>query len=160
MRITLDARPEAAAFARSRVRDALVTHGMSARADTAVLLVSELVTNALRHGGGPHELVVALDADGVTVTVGDRSPASPRPRRAVHDVLRPPQRPQPDTRDTAAPAEGQRLRDAGLDEELLDDDGLSETGRGLLLVEALADTWGWKGTAGGKRVWFRLSRVP
>ena len=32
--------------------------------DTASLLVSELVTNALRHGGGPRELLVAVDGRG------------------------------------------------------------------------------------------------
>jgi PAS domain S-box-containing protein len=158
MRITLDPRPEAAAFARGRVRDAMVLHGMGERADTAVLLVSELVTNALRHGGGPHELVLAVDSEGITVTVGDRSAASPRPRQAVHDML---------SADPATTADregglldGDPLDGGPLDRAAADgkDDELSEDGRGLLLVEALADTWGWSGTKRGKRVWFTLRR--
>ena len=30
-------------------------------------------------------------------------------------------------------------------------------GRGLLLVDAMADSWGWAETETGKRVWFELS---
>jgi hypothetical protein len=38
--------------------------------------------------------------------------------------------------------------------------GLEETGRGILLVGALADEWGVRPAAGGKSTWFSLSRNP
>ena len=36
--------------------------------------------------------------------------------------------------------------------------GLEETGRGFLLVGALADAWGVRAVAGGKATWFTLVR--
>ncbi len=44
-------------------------------ADTLVLVVSDLVTNALRHGGGHYTLKLSADPDTVTAAV-----ASPGPR--------------------------------------------------------------------------------
>ncbi len=35
----------------------------------------------------------------------------------------------------------------------------SEHGRGLFLVAALADRWGWDGYASGKSVWFELDAI-
>ncbi|WP_327407113.1 ATP-binding protein [Streptomyces sp. NBC_01288] len=49
-------------------------------ADTVVLVVSELVTNALRHGGGTCTLNLTAYPDGVEVAVHDRSPQMPRMR--------------------------------------------------------------------------------
>lgn len=43
-------------------------------ADAVVLAVPELVTNALRHGGGAVVLNPAANADCVAVAVHDRSP--------------------------------------------------------------------------------------
>ena len=48
--------------------------------DDVVLLVSELVTNAVRHGTPPVRLEVLADADVVRVSVGDGDPGLPRPR--------------------------------------------------------------------------------
>ncbi|GAA1536889.1 hypothetical protein GCM10009730_52620 [Streptomyces albidochromogenes] len=39
-------------------------------------------------------------------------------------------------------------------------DGLAETGRGLLLVEAVTDRWGTVPTPGGKTVWFECDAKP
>ncbi|MFD9374096.1 ATP-binding protein [Streptomyces sp. NPDC059999] len=50
------------------------------RADTVVLVVSELVTNALRHGGGTYALRLAAHPDTIEVTVADPSARAPRPR--------------------------------------------------------------------------------
>jgi anti-sigma regulatory factor (Ser/Thr protein kinase) len=52
--------------------------------EDAVLLVSELVTNSLQHGGPP--LVVAVDCDDETlqVRVRDGSSTRPTPRDAAH----------------------------------------------------------------------------
>ncbi|WP_330177439.1 ATP-binding protein [Streptomyces sp. NBC_01498] len=48
--------------------------------DTIVLVVSELVTNALRHGGGRYRLELSAAPDSVTVAVSDPNPAPPRER--------------------------------------------------------------------------------
>ena len=47
-------------------------------ADTLVLVVSALVTNALRHGGGRYTLRLSAGPDTVTAAVSDPSPARPR----------------------------------------------------------------------------------
>lgn len=49
-------------------------------ADTVVLVVSELVTNALRHGGGTCNLDLTAHPDSIEVAVHDRSPQVPRMR--------------------------------------------------------------------------------
>jgi len=46
--------------------------------DTAVLLTSELVTNALLHGRGPVRLRLKADAHRLRVEVGDDDPGHPR----------------------------------------------------------------------------------
>lgn len=51
-----------------------------AMADTLVLVVSELVTNALRHGGGRYTLGLSAAPGTVTAAVSDPSPARPRER--------------------------------------------------------------------------------
>ncbi|MFD3572282.1 ATP-binding protein [Streptomyces sp. NPDC058644] len=49
-------------------------------ADTVVLVVSELVTNALRHGGGTCTLQLTEHPDSIEVAVHDRSPQAPHMR--------------------------------------------------------------------------------
>ncbi|MBK3576694.1 ATP-binding protein [Streptomyces sp. MBT65] len=49
-------------------------------ADTVVLAVSELVTNALRHGGGACTLDLTAHPDSIEVAVHDHSPQAPRMR--------------------------------------------------------------------------------
>ncbi|MGR8012158.1 ATP-binding protein [Streptomyces hypolithicus] len=49
-------------------------------ADTLVLVVSELVTNALRHGGGQYTLELSAGPGTVTAAVSDPNPAHPRER--------------------------------------------------------------------------------
>ncbi|MCX5231910.1 ATP-binding protein [Streptomyces sp. NPDC006553] len=72
--------PHDAAEARARVAEALEaaatlaggTPSTTAVGD-ALLVTSELVTNALRHGGGLTGFGVELDPGGVTITVADAS---------------------------------------------------------------------------------------
>lgn len=49
-------------------------------ADTVVLVVSELVTNALRHGGGTCTLDLTANPGSIEVAVHDNSPQAPRMR--------------------------------------------------------------------------------
>lgn len=66
----------AASLARRHVED--VCRGMSTQnLEIARLLVSELVTNAVRHGSGSVVLVVSLDRGGMRAEVHDESPAMP-----------------------------------------------------------------------------------
>ncbi|MER7730285.1 ATP-binding protein [Streptomyces erythrochromogenes] len=49
--------------------------------DTALLLISELVTNAVRHTGGGCMLEVCLVSDGIDIEVSDTSSEEPRARQ-------------------------------------------------------------------------------
>jgi anti-sigma regulatory factor (Ser/Thr protein kinase) len=111
----------AAARARALTRRTLILWRVDdpADVDDVVLMVDELVTNAIVHGTGPVRLRLRLDGRELLAEVGDDSPLVPRPRRA----------------DPAA----------------MD---WSETGRGLLLVSALADDHGTRPAGHGKVVWF------
>ncbi|MEU6546267.1 ATP-binding protein [Streptomyces sp. NPDC046859] len=76
-------RPVTAAMARSQVRALLGARSEEAGAsltvvDDILLVVTELVTNAIRHGGGLVAFDATLDGDQLTVSVTDASPAAPR----------------------------------------------------------------------------------
>jgi hypothetical protein len=88
--------------------------------DIVVLLVSEMVTNAVLHARSPSELVLRLDV--------------PRLRVEVHDSS------------GRAPTRKNYAEDAG-------------TGRGMMIVENLASTWGVDLRDAGKVVWFELDPV-
>lgn len=120
LRLELAASPESVAVARGFVAGALQSRGWYDEMDTAVLLTSELVTNAIRHAGGPCAVAVSFaDLESVEVSVEDDE------RR--HPVVR---------------------RTGGLD----------ESGRGLVLVDAMAARWGTRAVPGGKATWFTLRK--
>ncbi len=75
--------PEARSVARARelARDQLTDWGLQDLVDTTELLVSELVTNALRHGHGEIRLRLLLDRT-LVCEVWDADLAQPRRRRA------------------------------------------------------------------------------
>lgn len=82
---TFPADPGAVRAARSAVRGQLALWGLESVGDLAALLVSELVTNALRHATGPIgvRLVRPCHRDGVLlVEVSDPLPDPPRERAA------------------------------------------------------------------------------
>ncbi|MEU9097347.1 ATP-binding protein [Streptomyces sp. NPDC048361] len=71
----------------SRARDAarafvegLIPAPEPEKGETLALVVSELTTNALRHGGGRYTLRLQATADWVDVAVSDVSPMLPRER--------------------------------------------------------------------------------
>ncbi|MFJ8940809.1 ATP-binding protein [Streptomyces sp. NPDC102365] len=126
--------PRAARVARMTVRAALHGHGMAETRDLVELLTSELVTNAYRHTAGPASLRLTALGDGrLRVGVWDSSPPVPAP------FDEPP---------------GGRAAPAPLN---------AERGRGLLLVQQCATSWGgWSlgsgplGRGAGKLLWFEI----
>jgi anti-sigma regulatory factor (Ser/Thr protein kinase) len=72
--------------ARRVVADCADRLGLAEVGDDLVLLVSEMVTNAVRHGTPPVLLEVASDEDTVIVAVGDGSAQPPLPRAADLDA--------------------------------------------------------------------------
>jgi anti-sigma regulatory factor (Ser/Thr protein kinase) len=76
--VTLPDGPEAASFARRAMARAaelwLLDREMT---ETALLLVSELATNAIRHGAPPVRLSLRLEMNRLRVEVTDSSPTLP-----------------------------------------------------------------------------------
>jgi PAS domain S-box-containing protein len=77
----LTSTPAVASRARELVRGQLARWDLERLVDTTELLVSELVTNALRHARGPIELRL-MRADGLVCEVADALEAAPQMRRA------------------------------------------------------------------------------
>lgn len=71
--------------ARDHVTSVLHEWGLTGLADLAVLLVSELVTNAVRYSAGPIGLRMVRDGDRLLVEVRDSGPDLPAPRMATAD---------------------------------------------------------------------------
>ena len=136
----LSAGHEAVREARHFTRGALEAWGLAERFDDVCLVVSELVTNALRHA------LPAARPHGPALDVG--------PVIRLH-LLRWTGRLVCAVRDPG------RDRPVVRDADALPDDR-AESGRGLFLVASFSDGWGWHplaGPLGGKVVWaqFRLA---
>ncbi|MFI5761043.1 PAS domain S-box protein [Streptomyces sp. NPDC051563] len=121
--VVLPAQPSSVGEGRRFLRSTL---GLWGRGDdqlceTACLLASELLSNAVNHSCGPVRLRVREAGRELSVEVCDGSPVLPQARFASHDA---------------------------------------ESGRGLLLVDSLAEAWGTLPTAEGKAVWFSLPLPP
>ncbi|MEU1178604.1 PAS domain S-box protein [Streptomyces sp. NPDC005820] len=113
----LPAEPSSVPQGRAFLRRTLASWNCAARADDALLLLSETLTNAVLHAEGPIGLHLHRTATDLTVEVSDRSPQLPQPRLATEE---------------------------------------EESGRGLILVRALAAGWGVRPTDEGKTTWFTL----
>ena len=129
--LALAAEPTSARTARQFVGEALTEWGLAHAAELAILLASELVTNAIRHAG-TDDILVRLEWAGGTAPV----------RVEVHDH-------SPDL--PSQPAAGRRGAEP---------DPLALSGRGLALVEVCADDWGVQVADDGKAVWFELDTGP
>lgn len=118
--IALPANAEAAGIARRFVGDNS-DHIREDLVEDAQLLVSEIVSNAVRHGRPDVTLRVRLHPPGIGITVADKGADLP-------------------TLPTQPP------------------DGTQSSGRGLLIVDALASAWGVTPNQPppGKAVWFDL----
>ncbi|MFD5162407.1 SpoIIE family protein phosphatase [Streptomyces hawaiiensis] len=110
--------PQAVGHARRFARRTLRSWGITADYDAALLVVSELVTNALVHTDGKVRMDLTLVNNRLRIAIADASPRSP-------------------------------VRPASIGWE-------ATGGRGILLVEALAATWGTLPVSGGKQVWAEL----
>lgn len=79
---------QAAGRGRALARDAVAGWGLDALVDDVVLVVSELVGNALRHGLPPVGLSVRREGSAVLVTVSDRGtgPLPGMPGAPVHNA--------------------------------------------------------------------------
>jgi anti-sigma regulatory factor (Ser/Thr protein kinase) len=73
--------PTSARDARRLVTSTLREWHLEHLEDAAVLLVSEVVTNAVLHARTELAVEIAREDDAVRVTVSDRSPATPQRRR-------------------------------------------------------------------------------
>jgi hypothetical protein len=123
--------PEAAHDARTFTTRTLASWGLSDLAETAILLVSELITNAVQHAGG----IIEPPADRTEI-LGKVAPVMLGLSRLA-SLLR------VEVWDTAQVAPLRR--------EAADD---AECGRGLELVAALSKEWGCDILeTGGKIVW-------
>jgi serine/threonine-protein kinase RsbW len=86
LRLQLERNVRAPAIARSAVGEQLLAMGIAGSfAQTVVLLVSEVVSNAVRHSGGPADATITLEAsiteDVVRIAVTDAGEGfTPRPR--------------------------------------------------------------------------------
>lgn len=82
LQMTLPTADRAVRVARQATRDALVAWQLACFEETAVLLVSELVTNAVRHTRGSDAITLELQAAGtrLRIEVTDADPRWPQPR--------------------------------------------------------------------------------
>jgi anti-sigma regulatory factor (Ser/Thr protein kinase) len=90
-------------------------------ADDAVLMISELVTNAVRHARTRLQLSVSIVEQTLRVEVSDDEPTLPMAPAPEHHAT---------------------------------------SGRGLRIVDNLADHWGIIPSTHGKTVWFELQLRP
>ena len=128
VRLPNDRRTPAAA--RALVRTVLEDAELESLLNEALLLTTELATNAVVHAGTELDIEVMTDTGGLTVTVTDFA-AGPVEQLTV----------------------GPRNDKADIGE-------VAERGRGLLLVDHFASRWGTVHQGTGKGVWFRLERQP
>jgi anti-sigma regulatory factor (Ser/Thr protein kinase) len=124
---SLQPEPESVTEARHFAAAALRKWGLSALTDDVALVVSELVTNALRHSLPPHpghsrtglirlHLLTPTPEASAYLLAGVVDSGTEAPRRRVPDFV-------------------------------------AETGRGLHIVESFSRRWGWTPLRGGKIVW-------
>lgn len=145
MQLAVQADPAEVGRARRWVRSRLLSQGVDPDApiaETLVLVVSELVTNAVVHTGCPAVLRLLMPVDVPPAGCG-AADGGTGATRAVAMVG--PLRVEVADASRIAPAP----RHAGDDED-------ATNGRGLELVELLCDRWGWYPDGSGKRVWCEI----
>ena len=119
--------------------------------DELTLTVSELVTNAVLHARTQIEVELCVMGGAVTVCVIDRDPRPPVIRPVRLDLLADLDASGPDV----VPSVISDLDDRH-PASYVGSSGSIAGGRGLLIVDALADEWGVAERAGGKEVWLAV----
>lgn len=110
--------PESIKAVRAFVEQCCADWGVEASTDVAVLLASELATNAVRFARTPLVVWLGHRSDRIVLSVEDASPAPATARQA---------------------------------------EAMEEGGRGLELVDALAQRWGERDLPSGKIVWAEIA---
>lgn len=112
------AEPSSPGMARRRTREALEQRGLHHAVDVAVLVVSELATNAILHARTDFDVRLSFSATHVRIEVHDGSNAGGFVRHFTAQ---------------------------------------STSGRGLRMVESVAESWGIeRNTGAGKTIWAEL----
>ncbi|MEV0910119.1 ATP-binding protein [Streptomyces hokutonensis] len=115
----------AVTVSRRTLRLILTMHGLTGLVDTAELLATELISNAVLHTKGPVALRVSWKPGTLRIGAWDTDPEPPDQQRELTNHLD------------------------------------REEGRGLGLVKACADLWGWqplsRNGSRGKYVWCELT---
>jgi hypothetical protein len=178
LQVQLEIRPDPTEVGRARrwARSRLAGSGIEADeplSETLILLVSELVTNAVVHTGRPAVLRLSMPDAAHEPPVGAASVGEPS---VGEPSVVQPSVGQPTAGERAV---GERVGDeavatvatvATVRLEVLDAstraprprcaDGDETNGRGLALVDCLADRWGWSPEGAGKRIWCEVDRCP
>ncbi|MER7169340.1 ATP-binding protein, partial [Micromonospora sp. NPDC000207] len=128
-RVRLPADRRTPAAARALVRSVLTEADLDGLVNEALLLTTELSTNAVEHAGTDLDIEVVADDVGLTVTVSDFASGP------VDELI------------------------VGVRNDTTEINEVSERGRGLLLVDHFASRWGTTYLPTGKGVWFRLERA-
>ena len=144
----LPAEPRSARRARDLVASSCVEWALGDLCADVVLPVSELATNAILHARTDLTVAISLTEQFIEVAVRDKHPRPPIMRPVRLDLDR-----DLDAlgSDPGFPAD---LRDSALH---VGQAGSIAAGRGLHIVDAVADEWGVAEYAGGKDVWFRIT---
>ncbi|MFC8566614.1 ATP-binding protein [Streptomyces sp. NPDC057245] len=142
----LEVRPDPSEVGRARrwARSRLAGTGIRADeplAETLILLVSELVTNAVVHTGCSAVLRLVLPGPGTGAGPAGTAGAGTGAGGAEEATVR------LEVEDASDRAPVPRWVD-----------GDATGGRGLALVDGLADRWGWSREGAGKRIWCELDR--
>ncbi|MEV2236518.1 SpoIIE family protein phosphatase [Micromonospora sp. NPDC049891] len=128
-RVRLPADRRTPAAARAVVRSVLAEADLDELLNEALLLTTELSTNAVEHARTELDIEVTADQAGLTVTVSDFA---------------------------AGPVDELTVGVRNLSTDIAE---VAERGRGLLLVDHFASRWGTTYLRTGKGVWFRLDRA-
>jgi hypothetical protein len=144
--LDLEPTPRAAGEARRFVAATCQRWGIGGVIDEVTLAVSELVTNAVLHARTHINVELCVVGGELTVCVIDRDPRPPVVRPVRLDLLAdldaaPPITPDVDDRHA--------MTHVG-------SSGSIAGGRGLLIVDALADEWGVAERVDGKEVWLTM----
>ena len=161
-RLSLPATPSSPSAARAAIRPVLEQWGLHAQVETVELLLSELVTNAVRHAAGPApaprydpDAVEELDLESLELALLDNAlggegalggGASGNAQRQVEVVAR------RGSDSLWVEVYDQDVRMPRVRTATANDEG----GRGLFLVDQLSRRWGARDTPTGKAVWFQI----